>query len=93
MDGETLRNMRVEAGIKAKELASAMGIADATLSRYENGHKEVPKLVQLAARYLCEKNTTGPSAPTLSDLAITAIKEAIDGQVQVMELGSNSEVA
>lgn len=83
MQGEDLRHMRITAGIKAKDLAHELGIADATLSRYENGHKDIPKLVQLATRYVCEKATD--PVPTPGEKIIEAMLEAIEyGQVQKM---------
>lgn len=76
MEGADLRQMRVSAGFKSKDLANQLGIAGATLSRYENGHKEIPKLVQYATRYLCEKATDPVASP--GDKIITALVEAIE---------------
>lgn len=90
MQGEQLRHMRTSAGLKAKDLADALGIADATLSRYENDHKNIPKLVQLAARYVCEN--AAPRAPTPGEKIIEALKEAIDYGTQ-QKVGHSPEVA
>lgn len=90
MLGTELRDMRVMAGIKAKDLAMELGIADATLSRYENGHKDIPKLVQLATRYVCEKATDPLLTP--GERIIEALKEAIDYGTQ-QKVGHSQPVA
>lgn len=53
MDGATLAALRKEAGLKGYELAQALDISPATLSRYERGHAPVPRMVSLAVRQLC----------------------------------------
>ena len=89
MRGPELRGMRIEAGLKAKELADELGIGYATLSRYENGHKDVPNLVQLAARYICEPRME----PSLSagEKLVVALKEAIREPQE--QMGQAPEVA
>ena len=52
--GEELRRMRMEAGVTQIALARAIGVDQATLSRWECGRYRAPKMAVLAARYLLE---------------------------------------
>lgn len=72
MRGADLRALRQGSGFKAYELAKALNISPATLSRYECGHTPVPKMVELSTRYLCEPKLA-PRSP--EDRLIEAIRE------------------
>lgn len=53
MTGDELVQLRMSRGLKAKEMADLLGVSDATMSRYERGHRPIPKAVGYAAKYLC----------------------------------------
>lgn len=72
MDGEELVELRLRRGFKAKEIAAMLGINDATISRYERGHRPIPKPVEYAVRYLCRETETP------GQRLIAAMKEALD---------------
>jgi transcriptional regulator with XRE-family HTH domain len=70
MLGSDLRELRQRKGLKAKELAQMLDINEATLSRYERGHRPIPKTVQYASQYLC----SGGAGERL----VEALKEALN---------------
>ena len=70
MLGSDLRELRQRKGLRAKELAQMLDINEATLSRYERGHRPIPKTVEYAARYICEE--------TAGVRLISALQEALD---------------
>ena len=67
MTGEELVALRKKAGWRAYKLAMAIEVSPAMLSKYERGHAPIPKKVELAARYLCEK-TLVPKEPLVERL-------------------------
>lgn len=71
MLGNELVELRLRRGLKAKELAVRLDISPATLSRYERGHRNIPKTVEYAVRYVCEQ--------TAGERLVSALKEAING--------------
>ena len=71
-----LRALRVSAGLKGYELAAKLGMAGATLSRYERGHAVIPKVVEIAAKYICEQQVN-PSTP--AERLASALREVING--------------
>lgn len=74
MQKEELVALRKEAGYKSYQLADAIGICAATLSRYERGHKPIPPLVELSVRYLCEPRL---APQTAEQRLVEAIKEVV----------------
>lgn len=89
MRGEELRQLRVARGLKSKELAMKLDIHEATLSRFEHGHRPIPKTVEYAARYICEE--------TAGVRLISALKEALDyaagnpGKARMHRASANEE--
>ena len=71
MTGAELRALRKRRGAKSYEFADLLGIGVTTLSRYERGHKEVPKAIGLAARWLALEDTPGQRL-------VTALKQALE---------------
>ena len=76
MMAEEFRALRKAADYKAVDLAEALDLNPATLSRYERGHAPIPRIVELATRYLCERNLEPPSP---EERLITAIREVAQG--------------
>ena len=71
MTGEELVALRRKRGVKAYEFARLLGIGVTTLSRYERGHKPIPKTVDYAARWLALEETPGQRL-------VAALKDALD---------------
>jgi transcriptional regulator with XRE-family HTH domain len=71
MTGEELIALRKRRGAKAYEFANLLGIGVTTLSRYERGHKPIPKTVAYAARWLALEETPGQRL-------VAALKDALD---------------
>ena len=71
MTGEELVALRRRRGAKAYEFAHLLGIGVTTLSRYERGHKPIPKVVDYAARWLALEETPGQRL-------VAALKEALE---------------
>jgi transcriptional regulator with XRE-family HTH domain len=79
MKGDELRQLRKARGYKAYELASKLDIGLTTLSRYERGHRPVPKPVEYAVRWLCRD----PEGDTPGKRLIRALEEALQPHGQV----------
>lgn len=75
MDGGELKALRQTAGLKAYMLATALDISPTSLSRYENGKAPIPRMVELAAKYLCEQQPTAPSSA--QERLVKAIREVV----------------
>ncbi len=75
MNGAELRALRKAAGYQANHLAEAMDISPATLSKYEHDKAEIPKKVELAARYLC-------NAPVSPQSTLERVREALKELLQ-----------
>lgn len=71
MTGEELVALRRRRGAKAYEFARLLGIGVTTLSRYERGHKPIPKTVDYAARWLALEETP-------SQRLVAALREALE---------------
>lgn len=76
MKGAELKALRAGAGIKSKDLARALGLHPASLSRYENSEDSVPKAVELGARYLCEPLRLAQITP--AERLVDALREALN---------------
>jgi transcriptional regulator with XRE-family HTH domain len=71
MTGEELVALRRKRGMKAYEFARLLGIGVTTLSRYERGHKPIPRTVNYAARWVALEETPGQRL-------VAALKEALE---------------
>lgn len=47
-----LKSWRTSRGLKSSELAAALGVSRAAVSRWENGRFEIPRSVELALKEL-----------------------------------------
>lgn len=72
MDRDELLALRKTAGFNGVQLARALDMHPATLSRYERGHAPIPRLVELSVRYLCEPSLVPKSA---GERLVEVIKE------------------
>jgi DNA-binding XRE family transcriptional regulator len=77
MTGSELRGLRKAAGWQAQQLAEAMDVSAATMSKYETGKAAIPVKVELAARYLCQPGSS-PQKPAAERL-VEAMKELVNG--------------
>lgn len=71
MTGNELAALRRKRGWKAYEFAAMLGVGVATLSRYERGHKPIPKVVAYAARWLAQEDTPGQRL-------VSALRDALE---------------
>ena len=71
MTGNELVALRRKRGAKAYEFADLLGIGVTTLSRYERGHKPIPKAIAYAASWLALEETPGQRL-------VAALKEALE---------------
>lgn len=69
---QEFKALRKAIGYKGYQLAEALDISAATVSRYERGHAPIPRVAELAVRYLCEPSVAPPSA---EQRLIEAIRE------------------
>jgi len=74
MTGAELRALRREAGFKSYELAKQMGVAPATMSRYEHSQRPISPMVEAAARWVCRRVAAEGPGQRL----VTAIQEALE---------------
>jgi len=53
MTKQKFRKLRKSIGYSQAKLAKEMGLFIRTISRYETGELEIPKVTELAMRYIC----------------------------------------
>jgi DNA-binding transcriptional regulator YiaG len=56
MSGGELRKIRRAMGLSQDELSKKIDVSARGVRRWENGEVEIPKIAELALRYLAEKN-------------------------------------
>lgn len=61
MRGRDLKAARLRLGLTQEALAKALGMSAVQLSRYENGHMPVPRVVALAVEALERRQQTASS--------------------------------
>lgn len=65
MDGQYLKNLRVDAGLTQKQMAEKLGYMSngvpnrSHIARIENGHQPIKERLVLAVKYVCEKYKQG----------------------------------
>ena len=62
VSGKTFRYMRRTAGIPAKEVAEAVGVAPETVSRWENGERDVDRSAWIGLALLVRDELLGATA-------------------------------
>jgi transcriptional regulator with XRE-family HTH domain len=72
MDKKALREALKKFGIRQAELASRLGVAEETVSRWANGHQKVPGYCEA---YLSALDEQGRLRGVLSDIAALAEPE------------------
>jgi DNA-binding transcriptional regulator YiaG len=56
MSGEEFRKLRLAMNLKQSELGDRLDVSERGVRRWENGEVDIPKLAELALRYLAEKH-------------------------------------
>ena len=56
MSGEEFRKLRTAMNLKQAELGALLDVSERGIRRWENGEVDIPKLAELALRYLVEKH-------------------------------------
>lgn len=74
MTGEEFRSIRLSLGLKGYQMADALGIAPATVSRYEKERMPIPRVVEYAAKYLVNGKA---AAPVPAERLVSALKDAL----------------
>ena len=78
ISGETLRNFRKDAGLSLADIGKACGLSRSTLSRFENGERDLSKdaynrVLQAIEKFLTKKHKT----LTLEQAKLKIMLEAI----------------
>lgn len=61
MSGHEFRKLRTAMNLKQSDLGALLDVSERGIRRWENGEVDVPKLAELAIRYLAnEKRRKGP---------------------------------
>jgi len=55
MTGKEFRKLRVDAGYSQAQLCREIDVAVRTMTRWETGETPIPKMAELALRYVVEK--------------------------------------
>lgn len=58
MSGDEFRKLRKGMNLKQSELGALMDVSERGIRRWENGEVVIPRLAELALRYLAEKQRT-----------------------------------
>ena len=56
MSGTEFRKLRKAMGLSQGELSQRIDVSERGVRRWENGEVPIPKIAELALRYLAEKN-------------------------------------
>lgn len=56
MSGSEFRKVRRAMGLSQDELSKMIDVSERGVRRWENGEVAIPKIAELALRYLAEKN-------------------------------------
>jgi DNA-binding transcriptional regulator YiaG len=56
MSGNEFRKLRKAMGLSQGELSQRIDVSERGVRRWENGEVPIPKIAELALRYLAEKN-------------------------------------
>jgi DNA-binding transcriptional regulator YiaG len=56
MSGNEFRKLRMAMNLKQSELGALLDVSERGIRRWENGEVDIPRLAQLALRYLAEKH-------------------------------------
>jgi DNA-binding transcriptional regulator YiaG len=56
MSGDEFRKVRKTMGLSQDELSKMIDVSERGVRRWENGEVKIPKIAELALRYLAEKN-------------------------------------
>jgi DNA-binding transcriptional regulator YiaG len=56
MSGDEFRKLRTKMKLKQGELGALLDVSERGVRRWENGEVKIPKVAQLALRYLAEKH-------------------------------------
>ena len=65
MDGQYLKNLRIDAGLTQKQMAEKLGYMSngapnrSHIARIENGYQPIKERLVLAVKYVCEKHKLG----------------------------------
>lgn len=78
MTGDELKELRQVAGLKAKDVADALGYGAQRWSMFENGHVPIPKVVEAGARWVC-RNGVKARDDSAADRLVAMLKEVVNG--------------
>jgi transcriptional regulator with XRE-family HTH domain len=85
---DEIRRLRMEAGMTGREMAGEIGLSPQHYSRIENGRAPLTKTVELAVRYVAEKNRTAPQSEASVRLAaLERIAAVLEKAMEVRERG------